>query len=542
MIPSSKSWNTIITILSLAFLVSNIIIRVKGLLLSDSQLILVLGLVVGGVWIVRCSSRILSCAIFLFAMGMAWAGFQPYHTASIVFELLVAIVGLWILLASADHKVLSAGDSNDHVSTYTDIGVKGLVTFVVLSALSLWLLPLSAIVESFIAWDRNAFLGTLLRATPQSYLYPIAALNRLILFVLFVYILSRNSHAAVRYQILLMGLGVGTAIAALIGILDYHNVLSLNEYRPLDPIENPRNTMLRLQSVFGHPGWFAEYATTTVPLLLVGLGYARNRKWRFLQGVFIGAFIITEYAILQAKARGGWIANFVTLALGLFFLIVYNKDLWGAFIEALMPRRRIIFWALGMLFFSGIITGGLILFSDEGTKPNDGQKSTGYTRAERSKLSNRIWLIFRAQDRIRIWKQGIAVGLESPLFGMGYETFAWHKSILKMEKESFLRMWKLIKPPMETPHNLYIQQFVNTGIVGLTIYLASTFLLSMPLLTRDIIFKKVAALPTLLAIINFHVYGLVQSMNYVPTVWLLIFILFGNSYVLARDRESHGAV
>lgn len=404
--------------------------------------------------------------------------------------------------------------------------------FISVSLLSLWMLPIPEIAQTFSLWGTVAFAENALTATPDSIFYPLAALNRMFLFVVFASLLAIGPYPLERYRMVLLGLSVGTVLVSLIGIFNYHGIMSLMSLRDLDPIENPSNNMLRLQSTFGHPGWFAEYATTTLPLLLIGVEVFKRKKAFILKIALLAAFMVCEYAILQSKARGGWIANIFTIMSGVLIWVWIKYDLKSAAIQFINQRYRKIYFFIFISVVTVIILGVKLIYTIEDYAQQIEDTHKPLSRIDRSQLKNRFLLMLNPNERLHLWKQGIAAGLEAPFFGMGYETYAWHKKILKQQNGSYFHTWKLFEPDLDTPHNFYIQHFTNNGILGLMLWIGILFFILKKHWSQKAIREVDTALPTFLAIINFHIYGIFQSMNYVPVVWLLIFILYGHGIVI----------
>ena len=141
--------------------------------------------------------------------------------------------------------------------------------------------------------------------------------------------------------------------------------------------------------------------------------------------------------------------------------------------------------------------------------------------------------IFNASDRTTVWKQGFYVGWEKPVFGMGYESFRWHKEILEKVKNSHIRRNGLHKWKYDTPHSLYVQLFVSGGFAGLFLWALLTAYVFALLISDLVKHRRYVNLCVALSIVSFHIYGVFQSMQYVPMIWFLIFLMFG--YALTID-------
>jgi hypothetical protein len=135
---------------------------------------------------------------------------------------------------------------------------------------------------------------------------------------------------------------------------------------------------------------------------------------------------------------------------------------------------------------------------------------------EQKRFEQRVSQLKNPATRKVIWVETIDLVKEKPLFGFGYESFKQQNSILKKVKKEF-----------DTPHNLYLQLLVSGGIVGLLLWgvliLSTLFLLIVDLIKNKTYFN----IAVILSSIAFHLYGLAQTMQYIPMIWLLIFMNIG---------------
>lgn len=139
-----------------------------------------------------------------------------------------------------------------------------------------------------------------------------------------------------------------------------------------------------------------------------------------------------------------------------------------------------------------------------------------------------------ASSRPVRWKQGYNIGRENPGFGMGYESFGRHASILPTVKGSYCNR-NVTESFADTPHCTYFQLVVSNGIVGLCLWII-IILYAVSILGVDgIKNKRLMNVPVGISIISFHMYGIFQSMQYVPMIWSLIFLNLG--YTMTLDEK-----
>ncbi len=103
-----------------------------------------------------------------------------------------------------------------------------------LSVLSLMLLPLGHMVKDFWFFGVENFFMQVANATPNSHLYPLGGINRLVLFLVLAYGLAVSLNPREQYRWLFVGLIVGTIFCAFLGLLDFYGAVSLGWYRSAD--------------------------------------------------------------------------------------------------------------------------------------------------------------------------------------------------------------------------------------------------------------------------------------------------------------------
>jgi hypothetical protein len=159
--------------------------------------------------------------------------------------------------------------------------------------------------------------------------------------------------------------------------------------------------------------------------------------------------------------------------------------------------------------------------------------------------SSRVYIKDRASRLLKpsrggrryTWSEGLNVGREKPFFGMGYESFKGHALILDGIKDSYFHRFRyynkiIVKNIHDTPHNIYLQIFVSNGIAGLFMWLLIIGY-AMTILIVDLKKnRRLLNIPVFISIISFHLYGLFQSMQYIPMIWMLIFLNLGYALTL----------
>jgi hypothetical protein len=245
--------------------------------------------------------------------------------------------------------------------------------------------------------------------------------------------------------------------------------------------------------------------------------------------------VICEIALILAGGRAGWVTY--PLILFICWLFSYFST------EGRLSSYRFRFRDVVKVLLSIPITIGvslLILFcvlmplgdqfkKPDGSKINRGSEQTGRYLASRAKTL----MTLDAASRDRTWGQGLAVGRESLAFGVGYEAFFWQAHILDKIPESHFNQFRNERERIyESPHNVLVSVFVSGGIVGLFVWLLMVGY-ALVIMVFDLLQnRRLMNIPVIISIISFHMYGMFQSMQYIPMIWLLIFLCLGYAMII----------
>ena len=433
-----------------------------------------------------------------FGAGLMFFGFQSYSPHSLVLHVLTSWTAMCCVLEDAmdyRHGPRRPGPLRIWFLAFLGIVFSGV-----------FLLPLGQLAQT--ARDIGVLgLARMAAFSPAaSSAYAAAAMNRLALFALLAWELSRlRDHRAL--PALFEGLAAGLPAALAFGLAEYF--LARGKAFALSD---------RLTSLFLNPGWFAEYACLSFPLLF-GLGKAR-RLGRWL---FFAVMAAAVAAMVLTMARAAWLV-FGLLAVVGVILSLAGFDLFG------LDTRRL---SRGLLLGGGAVLGAALVL---------------YWSLAVSKLSLRNFPLatmisqrlerFSESPRPAIFKSGILIGLEAPVAGMGYETYAWHYPHLMAAPQSLLASHGDPKAEVfEATHNLFIQIFVGSGLLGLAAWL----LLMARVLRLEFRHHRrrgdPLSLGVLALVLAFHGFGLFQEMIYVPAVWLMMFVVLAHALRL-EDAEG----
>ncbi len=540
------------------YLIINILIRLDVFTHSLFHTILFISAIMCCILVILYPKN-LKALLFIFGGSFIFYGFHSNSIYSHTFELLLTLITLTFLILNL--KENSSGRNNRQL-------VSLLFLYVTLSTLSLFILPLEYITKTYSLLGLKSFATSLTHAGAGSYLYPIAGVNRLILFFLFITQMSSLSDCKDTYKSLFTGILYGAVISVILGLLDYYSIISLSGFRTLDPNVNPLGIQLRLQSTFGHPGWFAEFIIISIPFLLIGFsGAKKTSSWKLL---LLAVLFLCEVALILSKSRVVWIAFPPTV---FFFWLLFYKSMTDKPIYFKINLKGFIkiMISVSVTIAAGLITAYLVL-GIKGLPAQDvaaytnkniitlekdkGGKLSGEQKSE-SFMIRKIPNPFKSNDLVRlnslvmkrqnileslnsragvIWMQGIDVGTESPFFGSGYESYRWHTNILSRIPE-FVSA-REIRQTLDTPHSFFIQLFVSGGLVGLFLWIIIMAYVVMLLLKDFKQEKTYINIIVILSIVSFHLYGIFQSMQYIPVIWLLIFLNIGYAMTISNETLS----
>lgn len=477
--------------------------------------------------------KLLKAFLFLFGASFFLFGFRAYDIQSHVFETIVTFVGVTAFFVNLRKR----DDSCINRQLFRLI-----LCYIGLSALSLQLLPMEHIVKDFwLVGLKTSFLQVA-NATPNATPYPLAGINRMVLFFVLALVVSKGKDARELFKWIFVGIFVGGVFCAFVGLLDYYGFISLAWYRFGTTI-----TPGALHSTFLNRGWLAEFIVVMTPFVLIGfISKIQGLWWKIL---LLACLVLCEIALILAGARGGWLSYpLILFFCWLFFY--FSKDgrletfqiRWWDLIKVAVSVPITIIISL-LLIFQVIMPITDYLRQKEGAKKpgvtseDEGAKEPGVTSEDKvAQMKSQAATVIEPRGRVPWWTQGFDVGRERPWFGMGYESFSWHATILSGIPESHFAVNKdnMHEYLVDTPHSIYFQLFVSGGVVGICFW-AVIIGYGLMILVVDVARnKRLLNIPVIVSILSFHIYGMFQSMQYIPMIWLFIFLTLG--YAMTIDE------
>ncbi len=426
-----------------------------------------------------------------------------------------------------------------------------LACFAIASFLSLSSLPVFAILEEILSFAADPRPGTLaasvvlgLRSPENSVAYSVTTaflVASSVALAQLIGVFFRRDQMPF-YAAILAGLLCTLAV----GLCDYYGLVSLAPLRSLDPVVNPGGFQFRMQSFFGHSGWFAEFVTLAIPFSLLLLSLRSLRYWQRVTGV-IGVLLLGEFCLLLSYQRGGWLSYPFTLLIVWFSIYVFSAFEKGRFMEggdtprfsmqkALRASLRKVALSLPLTIIATLAVISVIL-GESILNTRDGSYTNQYVERFKS--------MTRASDRLEFVEAGYRLGSLHPFLGGGSESFAFqYEREIVRPTGAFHR--DDAHPLHGSAHNLYVQVFAGTGICGLFLLLGALLHFGLnafrPALYDETISQeqRLLLLSGVCFLFAVLVYGMVQEVFYVHSLRLLVFSVLGVMPFLIPSAFSLG--
>lgn len=434
----------------------------------------------------RFGLSLLGFSLFLF-------GTQSYVYPGVVFGLVVDAVTLALIWRNAGARRPGCGPTGVLLPALAGLGLA-----------STLLLPWSRFFTEIRLFGPTAFFAAMAFSPADAPAYSLAGAWRLAVFAVFARELARLDVPD-RFAILARGLAGGLLTAIVFGLFEHfqgdHYLLHY-----------------RFTSLFANPGWFAEYAAITLPYLLLPLG-RRHGGGRLLAAAGLA---LCGAALVLTLARAGWIAGALTFA----------AAGWLYFRPGPLARFSRPLGHLPTLAVAGALVVGLSFWAA-------GRELASVSRPINALLAARLDN-FTDSPRPKLFRAGLLIAAERPVFGMGFTAYARYYPVLLATPGSWLHRYGDPRAEVfETPHNMYVQLLAGLGLSGLLVWLALAGRAGWVLWRRTRDFASLPDAVMLLSLAAFHVYALFQEMFYVPAVLFLLFVPLARAMALeGRDTPQ----
>jgi O-antigen ligase len=323
----------------------------------------------------------------------------------------------------------------------------------------------------------------------------------------------------------------GLLLTIFLGLLDYYDLINLNTMRPwyflAELGENYR--FEHLTSVFGNPGWYAQYLVLGSPALLAILALRWQKKWKIV--LLVSLMIVTEFCIILIYQRGGWLSYPLTLVIIWFCVYVLDGEsknfshhiqaIKGSLLKIAITLPVTIAISLTLVYFTARV------------QPENRQQLSGFVQRAES--------ITNVNDRLKYWEPAFLMVRLHPLFGPGVESFAsQYEKLYVAPGHLYTQTPKYdVAPFYGSAHNLYFQTLAGKGILGL-LSLFGVMLAAITLVWRGIFAVSASGLAlslpqrlllmmTLAYTCALAIYGNVGEIFYSPNGYILFVLFFAAS-------------
>jgi hypothetical protein len=308
--------------------------------------------------------------------------------------------------------------------------------------------------------EAYSFIGL----TEEAYMYSwhswFILTESLLLGIALYNIPTSNKNWSMRWVYCLLA---GLVASLVLGVLDFYSLIDITAVRPAFHLKEygPAYRHERLSSVFGNPGWYAQFVTLATPAVLAILSIPLRR--RSLLFLMIGLMALTEFTLILAYQRGGWISYPLTLLFVWFSIYVFDTEHQSTS-EIRAKTKGAIKKILISVPVTIIISVSLIYIIGKNTT------------TEHKKINSYIENVQRmqnTQDRLAYWVPTGAITKLHPILGAGNESFSFQFNSLYLGKDAPYAITEKENMIMAgSAHNLYFQTLAGKGWLGLVSLLA----------------------------------------------------------------------
>ncbi len=326
----------------------------------------------------------------------------------------------------------------------------------------------------------------------------------------------------------------------ILGILDYYGLINLIKISPNLYGEAYRHQ--RLLSLFGNPGWFAQYITLATPAVLSILTLVVGRRIKIV--LMIVVMLLTELTLILSFQRGGWITYPFQLLAIWFCVYVFNDESQTAIVVIDKAKK-----AAKYILLSILITMALSISLVYGI-----YKLTPAATVGIDTYVARLISIKSFENRAIYWDPTILMLKSHPVFGGGNESFAYQFDRLYLVKDaphSLTDVQRTNDIMQGSAHNMYFQALSGKGTLGL---LSLLFLMYVAITTCwSLAFNEPKGSSTtlmsswhrliLMMGISFTtamgIYGFVGEIFYVPINYILFIFFYA---LVIREIPIHKVI
>ena len=252
----------------------------------------------------------------------------------------------------------------------------------------------------------------------------------------------------------------------------------------------------RLDSFFSSPNYVAMYL---VPITVLILGWVMVTKEKIYYFPWLASSLLT---IFLTKSFGGWFS----LLGAIIFLLIF------------IPRVTIK-KTLSLIVLLIIITS-----------------LTFYAHQRSFSHYDNFWQVNSLQTRYKIWANSLKILARNPILGVGLADF-------KQEYQNYIDILPHEERPVEQqvlrPHNLYLDFWLETGIMGLVAFLWLILIFYQQNLSDYLKKQNLLILPASAAMMAILLHGLVDTPYFKNDLSLLFwFLIVINTALISRSSQK----
>ena len=297
---------------------------------------------------------------------------------------------------------------------------------------------LSVIVSTFLSvCPEMSIKGDMLR-----YEGIFALLSYVAVVIIFSNIVNREEEVHVMIKLLLLS----TFLISLYAII---------QYAGFNPTEHFLSKVIpsehRVGSTMGNSNFLGKFLVLVLPLYIAYFVYSDSNIKKFY---FAMGFVLSFLALIFTFTRGSWLGFGASMVL-LFFIMSGEK---------LASHKAKKIFAVSAILFCTIFCAGLYFAED-----NAKNRSSFFPMMKyKIRSSFDFEKGMGSATRLFLWKKGVGLILEKPVFGYGPDTH------VKVLREVNFEYWGKFKDMViiDRVHNNYLDIAIGRGLVGLGTYLS----------------------------------------------------------------------
>ncbi|MCH7541930.1 O-antigen ligase family protein, partial [Patescibacteria group bacterium] len=296
------------------------------------------------------------------------------------------------------------------------------------------------------------------------------------------------------------------AFVAVYAILQHPNPLFRNadgSFRGIDAGYWNQNAQARAFSTLGHPNWLAAFMIMVIPIGFFFLVAARQIWERILISTSLIAYFLAFTFTYSRGGTVGFVAMAAVLIVGLIF--TFRKEILSYFRKGQASRilNKIQPPKIGF-YISLVIIGWLSVFYFFGNAFTSRGINLAAIRAEGE---TQLAAAGNETGRIRliVWKGGVEIFKNSPIFGSGVETFAFSYNLFRPPEHNLTVEWDFL---YNKAHNEFVNYLSTTGGLGIATYMilviTPAVLVTIYLNLKRSYLQKIFALSLLASLAGYH--------------------------------------